>query len=61
MRKDGVGGAKMSSALQKNVDRIPTDLRVKLVPRLGPFAVSRASKNDTALAAELNVIDSNPP
>ncbi len=36
-------------------------LKVKLVPRLGPFAVSSTSKNVMASVAEKNVIDNRPP
>lgn len=36
-------------------------LNVKFVPRLGPLAVSRASKNTTASAVELKVTDRRPP
>jgi hypothetical protein len=34
---------------------------VKLVPRLGPFAVSNRSKNVTASGVEKNVTDKRPP
>ena len=39
----------------------PTHLKVKFVPRLGPFAVSSTSKKVMASAVEWNVIDNRPP
>jgi hypothetical protein len=38
-----------------------SDLSVKFVPRLGPLAVARLSKNATASACSKNVADTRPP
>jgi hypothetical protein len=38
-----------------------SNLRVKFVPRLGPFMTLNASKKATAAAVEWNVTENKPP
>lgn len=37
------------------------NLKVKLVPRLGPFMTSKVSKNAVAASVEWNVTENKPP